>query len=346
METTPRQLAELLARTMRARLAVLVSGAPGIGKSDIVAQAAVEAGAEVIVSHPAVADPCDAKGLPWMEAGADHATFMPFGELHRAVHAVKDTVWFLDDLGQASPAVKASFMQLLLARRVNGHVLPDCVSFVAATNRRTDRAGVTGILEPVKSRFACIVELVANLDDWCKWAYRAGHIPPSMIAFLRFRPELLSKFEASADMTNSPSPRTWSSAARLEALGLGASVEVAALAGAVGEGAAVEYLAFRRMMGSMVSADQVLLDPQGAPIPSKPGELYAISVALAAKATDKTLGRVGVYAERMVKAGYGEFATLTLLDAIKRDTKLVHTSAFTKISCGPLGDLMSGQEVE
>lgn len=345
METTPRQLVELLAKAIRARLAVLVTGAPGIGKSDIVAQAAVEAGADVIVSHPAVADPCDAKGLPWMEPGADHATFMPFGELHRAVHAVKPTVWFLDDLGQASPAVQASFMQLLLARRVNGHVLPDCVSFVAATNRRTDRAGVTGILEPVKSRFACIVELVANLDDWCKWAYRVGHIPPSMIAFLRFRPELLSKFEASADMTNSPSPRTWSNAARMEALGLGADVEVAALAGAVGEGAAVEYLAFRKMMGSMVSADQVLLDPQNAPIPTKPGELYAISVALSVKANDKTLDRVGVYAERMVKGQHGEFATLIMRDAIRRDPKLVYMAAFTKIAYGPLSDLISGQEV-
>jgi len=343
METTPKQLFELLVKAIAKGISVLITGAPGIGKSEIGDQACRACDADMILSHPAVADPTDAKGMPWVVDG--HATFLPFGELRRALEAKRRTVWFLDDLGQASPAVQASFMQLLLARRVNGHVLPEHVTFVAATNRRTDRAGVTGILEPVKSRFGTIVELVTHLDDWCQWAYGAGYIPPSMIAFLRFRPELLSKFEPSADMTNSPCPRTWANAAKLEALGLGADVEIAALAGAVGQGAATEYLAFRRMMGSMVTADQVLIDPQGAAIPSKPAELYAISVALGMKANDKTMSQVGVYCERMLKAGHGEFATLTLRDAVRRDVKLTHTPAFTKLCCGPLGALISGQEV-
>src|SRR5271156_851581 len=160
---TPKQLSAFLSRAIPARLPILITGAPGIGKSDIVAAAAVDAKADLILSHPAVADPTDAKGLPWPGKNGTEATFLPFGELAQAIKAKNPTVWFLDDLGQASPAVQASFMQLLLARRVNGHVLPDCVTFVAATNRRADRAGVSGILEPVKSRFATIVELVATI---------------------------------------------------------------------------------------------------------------------------------------------------------------------------------------
>src|SRR5690606_26802195 len=143
----------------------------------------------------------DVKGLPWIVDGSAH--FLPFGELDRALHADKLTVWFLDDLGQASPAVQASYMQLLLARRVNGHVLSDHVTFIAATNRRTDRAGVSGILEPVKSRFTTIVELGAHLDDWCQWAI-SRDIAPELISFIRFQPDLLCKFQASADLTNCP----------------------------------------------------------------------------------------------------------------------------------------------
>ena len=105
---------------------LLVTGAPGIGKSDVLAQAATRANAHLILSHPAVSDPTDVKGLPWVAADAKHATFLPFGELDRALNATEPTVWFLDDLGQATPAVQASYMQLLLARRVNGHALPDC----------------------------------------------------------------------------------------------------------------------------------------------------------------------------------------------------------------------------
>ena len=117
-----------------------------------------------------------------------------------------------------------SFMQLLLARRVNGHALPEHVTFVAATNRRTDRAGVSGILEPVKSRFAAIVELEPNLDDWCQWAFTAG-VPAELIAFLRFRPDLLCKFTPSADLTNCPLPRTWAHVAQLLALRLPSTIQ-------------------------------------------------------------------------------------------------------------------------
>jgi len=50
-------------------------------------------------------------------------------------------------------------MQLILGRCINGHKVSDHVTFLAATNKKSDRAGVSGILEPVNSRFAAIVEL-------------------------------------------------------------------------------------------------------------------------------------------------------------------------------------------
>ena len=114
-------------------------------------------------------DPTDYKGLPALPRPGDtEATFIPFGELSRAINATRPTVWFFDDLGQASPAVQAACMQLVLARRINGHALPDCITFVACTNRRADRAGVSGILEPVKSRFVSIVNLEPDIDSWCQ----------------------------------------------------------------------------------------------------------------------------------------------------------------------------------
>lgn len=338
------QLLSLLASTIPAGLPVLVTGAPGIGKSDIVAQAAADSGADMILSHPAVADPTDARGLPWPKTDgktASEATFLPYGELARALKAKKRTVWFLDDLGQAPPAVQASFMQLLLARRVNGHALPDTVTFVAATNRRTDRAGVAGILEPVKSRFGCIVELSADIDEWCTWAF-AHDLPPVLIAFLRFRPDLLCAFQPSQDLTNSPVPRTWARLAQLEALGLPNGVEAEAFAGAVGVGAATEYLAFRKMAELLPSIDGILTAPDTAPIPSKPGELYAVSVGLSARGTDKNLGRIGVYCQRLLDASRGEFAALTIRDIVRRLPNITNCAAFVRLASGPVGQLISG----
>ncbi len=330
---SPSQLGELLARTIPARLPVLISGPPGVGKSDIVGQAAARAGADLILSHPAVSDPTDAKGLPWAKAGCEEATFLPFGELARALRATQPTVWFLDDLGQATPAVQASFMQLLLARRVNGQVLPDAVTFVAATNRRTDKAGVSGILEPVKSRFAAIVELRADLDEWCRWAIDHG-IRPEVIAFLRFRSDLLCAFNPSADLAQSPLPRTWAFASKSLDLSFPKELEIAAFAGAVGDGAAVEFVGFLRMYRELPNIDSILVDPDQAIIPTEPAPLYAVSTGLASKANQKTFGRIARYAERLTEAQHGEFAALLLRDCLRRDAKVCHTDAFVKLSTG------------
>jgi len=336
----PSELKALLTKTIPAGLPVLITGAPGIGKSDIVDQAAKAAGSDLILSHPAVSDPTDVKGLPWMVG--DAATFIPFGELSQAIAATRSTVWFLDDLGQASPAVQASYMQLLLARRVNGHVLPDCVTFVAATNRRTDRAGVSGILEPVKSRFASIVELVPDLNEWCTWAIDKD-LPAELIAFLRFQPDLLCKFQASADLTNSPIPRTWSHVARILGLDLPANVQTVAIAGAVGEGAAIELTAFLRLYAELPSIDQILIDPDAVTIPTRPATLYAIAGALAHRATDQNFDRIGRFCQRMVDANHGEFAVLTVRDALQRHATIANTRAYIKLATGSLGALMNGQ---
>ncbi len=335
-------LLSFLTVSIGARLPILITGAPGIGKSDIVSQAAESAGAGMILSHPAVADPTDFKGLPWAEAGATEARFLPFGDLSRACAATSPTVWFLDDLGQAPPSVQAASMQLLLAREVNGHCLPDCVTFVAATNRRTDRAGVAGILEPVKSRFAAIVELTPDIQDWSTWALASGRIPPELIAFLRFRPELLSAFAPSADLTNSPSPRTWSNAAKLLALQLPKAERLEALSGAVGQGAALEFLAFLDMFASLPSIDGILIDPDSARIPTEPSALYATCTALAARAGSVAFPRVARYAERLLAAGSGEFSALLVRDAIRKHPEVQHSPTFVALASGDLGSLIVG----
>jgi len=341
MVIRPLQLANYLSASISAGHPVLVTGAPGIGKSDIIAQAARTAGAEVILSHPVVSDPTDAKGLPWKVEGENVATFLPFGDLARALDSTVSTVWFLDDLGQASPAVQASFMQLLLARRVNDHILPDCVTFVAATNRRTDRAGVSGVLEPVKGRFYTILELEPSLDDWSNWAID-NDIVPELIAFLRFRPDLLSAFEPTADLTNSPTPRTWSHVSSILNYHLSRDIETLAICGAVGEGAGMEFMAFLAMYQDLPNIDAILVDPDASAIPEKPATLYALTTGLAMRANDQTFGRIAKYAQRIVDAGHGEFGALLLRDCLKRDESLIQSPDGVRLISGDLGKLISG----
>lgn len=331
------EIKDVLKPLVASGLPALLVGAPGVGKSDAVAQTARELDADLLISHPAVSDPTDAKGLPWPDKKAESARFLPFGELARAVKATRRTIWFLDDLGQATPAVQASFMQLLLARRVNDHVLPDCVTFVAATNRKSDRAGVSGVLEPVKSRFATILEVTPHVDDWTAWAFEAG-MPHELISFLRFRSELLHKFEPTLELRNSPNPRTWAYVGKMMLAGLPEGAELEVFKGAVGEGAAVEFVGYLRM-ARKVNLDAILLRPDAAPIPEEPSTLYATSIGLAARANGGNFARILQYCERLAKAGQPEFCALTVRQAITRCAELQDTADFTRFAVSETGKM-------
>src|SRR2546430_1482013 len=232
----PEQLRGFLGTSMRAGRRVLVKGAPGIGKSDIVAQACADVGAECVLMHPAISDPTDYKGMPAITNGGAGGHFLPFGDLSRLCKAGVPTVAFLDDIGQAAPAVQAALMQLILARSVNGTRLSPYVVFVGATNDTSHCAGVAGMIEPLKSRWGTIVSLDVSVDDWSSWALAAS-MPVELVAFIRFRPSLLSDFKPTREIRNSPCPRTWESVGNWLLAGV-KNLEV--FTGAVGEGAGKE----------------------------------------------------------------------------------------------------------
>ena len=116
------------------------------------------------------------------------------------------------------------------------------------------------------------------------------------------------------------------------------------MGGAVGEGAALEYLAFRAMAKSLVNLDAILLNPDKAEIPSKPSELYATAIGLAGRANDTNFARIATYANRLFsEADKGEFAVLLVRDSIRKDEKIQYTDAFVRLNSGPLGQLISGR---
>lgn len=330
---TPTNLIETLRFAIRKRRAILIKGKPGIGKSDIVAEAVRLESANLIISHPVVSDPTDYKGLPFAQGGKAH--FLPFEELQLLIDATEPTVYFLDDLGQAPSSVQAACMQLILARRINGFKVSDYVTFIAATNRKEDKAGVSGLLEPVKSRFKSIIELEVTTDDWVNWAINNG-MPTELIAFIRFRPDLLDKFEATKDITNTPSPRTVASVGQWQADGLPQALEFEVFKGAAGEAFAAEYTGFLGMYRSMPNIDQIILNPMGAEIPDNPAILYGLSGALAHKMNETNIDAIGDYLKRLP----GEMLVACMKDAITRKPQLTQTRGYIKLASSKAGNMI------
>ena len=360
----PSHVSTLLIAMIGARLPTLLTGPPGVGKTHLVQQAAEASKADLVYFDCGTSDNTRAEGMPWIDAQSKEADFFPFGDLARLLRAKKPTVGFFDDLGWAALSVQNSYAHLIHERRTpSGRILPDCVSIIAATNRRTDRSGVTGLSEAIKSRFASIVPVEPNLDDLCQWAIQRGEWMPSSIAFQRFRPELMHQFTPSQDIVNYPCPRTWDNADKILKLGLPPSVEFGAVQGAVGEGPGAERLAFERIYRELPSLDAILIDPDSAPIPETPATLWAVSVGLASKATEGNFGRVARYAERLRehrceqhRGGLGEFGVLLVRDAVRRHNiektvngkklivnKLASTAAFIELMSSEIGKLIAGE---
>jgi intein/homing endonuclease len=219
-------------------------------------------------------------------------------------------------------------MQLLLAREINGHKISDHVVFMAATNRRQDRAGVQAILEPVKSRFDAIIELETNVDDWVEWANR-NDMPTSLISFLKYRPSLMHDFIPTADMVNTPSPRTVESVGKFMNDNVPAAIEFEMFAGAAGEAFAVEFTAFLKIFRSLPDVYDIIENPTKAKA-YKPEDtngtslLYAVSGALAAVATHANFGNIIKYAERLPI----EYTVMLIKHTVMQKKTLISTPGF------------------
>ena len=321
----PSQLSKAVSFALTHKLPLLIKGAPGVGKTSIVSQACEKVGAKLIVSHPVISDPTDYKGLPFPVKDKNEATFLPFGELLNLINAKEPTVFFLDDFGHASDSVQKAVLHLIFARHINGYKVSDEVTFLAATNRRQDKAGVMGILEPVKSRFAAIVELEVDVNDWVQWAFE-NNMPPELIAFIRYRPNLLHDFKPTSDIVNTPNPRTVAYVGNMLNAGMPEGLEYELITGAAGEGFAAEFIGFLNTYKQLPNIPELLKNPDTSIVPSEPSMVFAVCGALAHNAKPDNIEAIFRYSERLP----AEFQILLAKDIQRKNPAITSTFAFTK----------------
>src|SRR6185295_13969117 len=149
---TADEVMEVLPELAKAKHPTLLVGPPGIGKTAVVNQTAKVLDAIYMPFFPATDDPTDYKGLGMASPGDTIAKFLPYDKLHFLSTTSKLTIAMFDDLGQAPMGVQAPIMQVIHARMACGLPISDNVVFFAATNDRKHRAGVSGLIEPLKSR--------------------------------------------------------------------------------------------------------------------------------------------------------------------------------------------------
>jgi hypothetical protein len=202
-EITLSQAKELI-KTLAARESILLLSAPGVGKSDIVRQAAQEAGLPVRSLLGTQIAPEDVSGIPRIVN--ERSVFCPPRIL--LPETPEPFCLFLDEFPAAAPDVQKALYALLLERRLGEHQLPEGTWVVAAGNRQEDRALVRQMSSALVNR-TFLIHLRADAKEWLQWA-QANGVRQDIIAFIVFMPEALMRPVPSSPEPFS-TPRAWAS---------------------------------------------------------------------------------------------------------------------------------------
>jgi MoxR-like ATPase len=256
---TPNGAKASIKHALKKKRPIFLWGAPGIGKSDIIRQITdTFSNSHLIDIRLSLWEPTDIKGIPYFDSNSGTMVWGAPEELPSEEFAAQfdHIVLFLDEMNSAAPSVQAAAYQLILNRRVGTYKLPDNVMIVAAGNREADKGVTYRMPAPLANRFIHL-ELAVNFDDWFQWAVdNKEH--RDVVGFLQFSKKDLYDFDPRASSRAFATPRSWSFVSELLEDDLDESTTTDLVAGAVGEGLAVKFMAHRRVASSMPNPTDIL----------------------------------------------------------------------------------------
>jgi hypothetical protein len=182
----------------------LILSPPGVGKSDVVAQAAADAGLPCRSLLGTQIAPEDVTGVPYIVG--ERSVFCPPRVL--LPEEPEPFCLFLDELPACTPDIQKAFYSLLLERRLSEHALPPGTWVVAAGNRSEDRALVRTISSALVNRVV-ILQIRVDLHEWLIWAILNG-VRQEVTSFVQDQPEVLLRGIPDAPAPFS-TPRAWAS---------------------------------------------------------------------------------------------------------------------------------------
>jgi hypothetical protein len=271
---------EFLATLQASHTPVMLWGPPGVGKSQIVAQVGQRHAIPVIDLRLSQMEPSDLRGIPFREGNLVEwaiPAMLPDTQRHGP-----QGILFLDEITSAVPSVSAAAYQLILDRRLGDYRVPEGWAIFAAGNRQGDRGVTYTMPAPLANRFSHF-EVELNLDDWVAWAYQ-HHLDERIIGFLRFRPELLFKFDPAHNPVAFPTPRSWEFAHRaLQKFANSPKLLLNTLQACVGTAAGIELKAFIDHLDQMPDIDAILRG-ETVKTPKEVDLQYAVASALVGRA--------------------------------------------------------------
>lgn len=197
---------------------VLLLGAPGIGKTQIVEQVAEEAGVALVAYTITHHTRQSAIGLPFIQEklyGDDrfHVTEYTMSEIVASVYdkmeqtGLSEGILFLDEINCVSETLAPAMLQFLQCKTFGNHRIPEGWLIVAAGNppeyNKSVREFDVVTLDRVKR-----MDIQPEFDCWKEFAYRQG-VHQAVISYLTARTGYFYKMENTVDGRFFATPRGW-----------------------------------------------------------------------------------------------------------------------------------------
>ena len=260
---------------------IFLWGPPGIGKSEVVADITESMGGLMIDLRLGQMDPTDIRGIPFYNRDSGRMEWAPPVDLPDAELAAQYpiVVLFMDEMNSAPPAVQAAAYQLVLNRRIGRYVLPDNVVMIAAGNRESDKGVTYRMPTPLANRFVH-VEMRADFAAWQEWAVRNGE-HKDVVGYISFAKQDLYDFDAKSVSRSFATPRSWHFVSELlKDEDIDETTATDLIAGTVGEGLAVKFMAHRKISGRLPRPEDILSGKETSLDVKEVSAMYSLVISL------------------------------------------------------------------
>jgi hypothetical protein len=256
---TATQARKSLLKAFKVKRPLFLWGPPGIGKSELVEGIASEMNGLMIDMRLGQMEPTDIRGIPFYNKDKGVMDWAPPVELPDEATASQYpiVVLFMDELNSAPPSVQSAAYQLILNRRIGRYRLPDNVVMVAAGNRESDKGVTYRMPTPLANRFIH-QEMKVDFAAYQEWAVQ-NRIHKDVVGYLSFAKQDLYDFDAKSASRAFATPRSWTFVSQLlEDESNDDDTLTNLIAGTVGEGLAVKFMAHRKIASKMPDPVDVL----------------------------------------------------------------------------------------
>jgi hypothetical protein len=257
-QVTSSQARRSLLKAFKHQRPVFLWGPPGIGKSELVADITEELGGAMIDLRLGQMEPTDIRGIPFYNKDNGKMDWADPIDLPTEEYASQYpiVVLFLDELNSAAPSVQAAAYQLILNRRSGKYVMPDNVVMVAAGNRESDKGVTYRMPTPLANRFIH-QEMKCDFASWQEWAVQ-HNIHKDVVGYLSFAKQDLYDFDPKSASRAFATPRSWTFVSEFLDDEGDDDTTMNLIAGTVGEGLAVKFMAHRKISGRMPNPADIL----------------------------------------------------------------------------------------